>query len=275
MDKLTPLYIVAPRAWLCELAQEDGTTRTQLVDADPAGYLGKKGRRPMPKASRRVLISRVLTWLMGPGCEFCGCTGHTAEDGTAGTTTAFTAAAPRHSPPPAWTAWAPSCAARAEETPRGNQHDAAGVHGGVVRVRGQGKDTKAAVARVVKLNSRALAVLKRQKAYTFLAGEGVFGGPNHVGSWTDEKHVAKRCWAPTLKRLGMRYRVPYTTRHTYATLMLMEGMNAAFCARQMGHSVELFMRVCTRWLDGARDDLEMAKVERRLAARAGAVAQSG
>ena len=28
---------VRPRAWLCELAQEDGTTRTQFVEQDPDG----------------------------------------------------------------------------------------------------------------------------------------------------------------------------------------------------------------------------------------------
>jgi hypothetical protein len=63
-------------------------------DAALAGYLGKKGRRPMPEAARRVLISRVLTWLMGPGCEFCGCTGHIAQDGTAGTRSSRCAAPP-------------------------------------------------------------------------------------------------------------------------------------------------------------------------------------
>jgi integrase len=96
---------------------------------------------------------------------------------------------------------------------------------------------------VVKLNSRALAVLQRQKAHTFLADGAVFHCPNTGRAWTREEHMTRRFWAPTLKRLGMRYRVPYSTRHSYATMMLMAGMRPAFCARQMGHSLEMFIRV--------------------------------
>ncbi len=134
-------------------------------------------------------------------------------------------------------------------------------------VRGRAKGTKTNVARVVKLNSRALAVLQRQKAHTFLADGAVFHCPNTGRAWTREEHMTRRFWAPTLKRLGMRYRVPYSTRHSYATMMLMAGMRPAFCARQMGHSLEMFIRVYARWLDGASDDLEMARLEQSFAAK--------
>ena len=45
-----------------------------------------------------------------------------------------------------------------------------------------------------------------------------------------------------MKALGIRYRPPYNTRHTYATMMLMAGMTPAFCAKQLGHSVDIFLR---------------------------------
>lgn len=139
-------------------------------------------------------------------------------------------------------------------------------------VRGKAKaSTKTNFARVVKLNSRALAVLQRQKAHTFLSndeGDGaVFHCPNTGKAWTREEHMNRRFWAPTLKRLGIRYRVPYSTRHTYATMMLMAGMRPAFCARQMGHSLEVFIRVYARWLDGASDDLEMDRLEQSFGAK--------
>lgn len=36
------------RAWLCELAQEDGTTRTQIVEQDPAGLRWNDAGEPSP-----------------------------------------------------------------------------------------------------------------------------------------------------------------------------------------------------------------------------------
>jgi hypothetical protein len=37
-----------PRAWLCELAQEDGTVRTQFVEEDPAGLRFNDAGEPSP-----------------------------------------------------------------------------------------------------------------------------------------------------------------------------------------------------------------------------------
>ncbi len=133
-------------------------------------------------------------------------------------------------------------------------------------VRGIQKDrTKTNVARTVKLNSRALAALTRQKAHTFLAGGAVFTDPRYGTPWVDERAFRRSFWTPSLKRLGTRYRRPYNMRHTYATAMLMAGMNDAFCAGQMGHSVEVFHRTYAKWIDGVRDDLEMARLEGSIA----------
>ncbi|TYB33096.1 MAG: tyrosine-type recombinase/integrase [Flexistipes sinusarabici] len=43
-------------------------------------------------------------------------------------------------------------------------------------------------------------------------------------------------WKPTLEELGLRYRIPYNMRHTYATHALINGENLNFLARQLGHS---------------------------------------
>jgi integrase len=64
----------------------------------------------------------------------------------------------------------------------------------------------------------------------------------------------------------MAYRPPYNTRHTYATMMLMAGMTPAFCAGQMGHSVEIFLTTYAKWIPGAGDKAEMAKLEQTLGA---------
>lgn len=129
-------------------------------------------------------------------------------------------------------------------------------------VRGEEKDrTKTNVARPVLLNSRALASLKRQAEHTRIAGEHVFLDPRYGTAWGEERAFRRSYWTPALKALGIRYRKPYNTRHTYATMMLMAGMTPGFCAKQLGHSVEMFLRTYSKWLDGSQNDLEMQRME--------------
>jgi len=122
------------------------------------------------------------------------------------------------------------------------------------------KRTKTARTRTVFLNSRALAAFERQKAHTYLAGKHVFHDPRDGARWGGEPKF-RFYWLQTLKRLKIRHRKPYNTRHTYATMMLMAGMTPAFCAGQMGHSVEIFLRTYSKWIPGAGDQVEMAKLE--------------
>lgn len=125
--------------------------------------------------------------------------------------------------------------------------------------------TKTHKGRHVRLNSRAMAVLKAMKAHTFmLPGGWVFVDPRTGERWADDEGPRENFWRPTLKRLGIRYRSPYETRHTYATELLMAGVRPAFGAKQLGHSIEQFLRTYTKWIDGDADDLEMSKVEAAL-----------
>jgi hypothetical protein len=43
-------------------------------------------------------------------------------------------------------------------------------------------------------------------------------------------------WAPALRKAGVRYRKPYQTRHTYASMMLMAGRARYVGCEQMGHT---------------------------------------
>jgi integrase len=135
-------------------------------------------------------------------------------------------------------------------------------------VRGVEKDrTKTHVARQVRLNGHALAAIKAQAAHTRVKGEHVFLDPRYDAPWMEERAYRRSYWTPALKALGIRYRKPYNTRHTYATMMLMAGMTPAFCAKQLGHSVEMFLRTYSKWLDGGQDDLEMARIEAALSGK--------
>lgn len=133
-------------------------------------------------------------------------------------------------------------------------------------VRGRQKArTKTSTIRVVRLNSNALAALQAQREHTQLAGGAVFLDPRYGEPWNEERAFRRSYWTPTLKLLGIRYRRPYNCRHTYATAMLMAGVTPAFAARQLGHSIEMFLRTYARWLDGEQNDREMARIEATIA----------
>ena len=44
----------------------------------------------------------------------------------------------------------------------------------------------------------------------------------------------------------------------------MSSMNHSFCARQLGHSVEVFQKTYSTWIDGPQDDIEMGLLEANL-----------
>lgn len=137
------------------------------------------------------------------------------------------------------------------------------------KVRGEQKDTKTSVARTVILNSRAREAIKRQRALSQVSGGSVFLDPRTGKAWEKEQPFRQNFWSHALKALEIRYRRAYNMRHTYATAMLMAGMTPAFCARQLGHSKQVFFTTYSKWIDGERDELEMSRLEATLGAKSG------
>lgn len=123
------------------------------------------------------------------------------------------------------------------------------------------KKTKTSKARNVRLNSRAKAALTRQAKHTRIAGDHVWLDPRYGTPWLEERAFRRSYWTPMLKRLGIRYRPPNHMRHTYATMMLMAGRTPGWCATQMGHSIEMFLRTYSKWLHGDQDDREIDALE--------------
>ena len=131
----------------------------------------------------------------------------------------------------------------------------------VVNVYDEEQDsTKTSTARVVKLPREALAALLSQRRLTGSSGK-IFHDPYYNEPWLYHRITRAAFWTTTLKRLGIRHRRTYNTRHTFATIGLMAGVNPAFMARQLGHSLEMFFRVYAKWIDGQHDDRELAKME--------------
>lgn len=125
--------------------------------------------------------------------------------------------------------------------------------------------TKTSTARTVYLNSRAKEYIARQLEIIKSQDDGwLFHHPDHRTRWQDDKVPRSTYWEPTLRRLGIRARNPYQTRHTYATMMLMAGVTPAFAARQMGHSIQMFLHTYARWIDGDQNVMEMRKLEAQI-----------
>jgi integrase len=130
------------------------------------------------------------------------------------------------------------------------------------RSAGEEKDTKTSSVRDVELNRMALNAIIGQKAHTFLANEYIFHVPGENRAWPDERTQRRRYWIPALKKLGIRHRRMYQTRHTYATLNLMAGANPMWVARQLGHaSMQMLLSVYSKWIDQADKSREKSKLD--------------
>jgi len=104
--------------------------------------------------------------------------------------------------------------------------------------------------RTVKLLPPALDALLAQKRHSFLADKEIFLNPLHGKPWDGDAPIRKQAWLPALKLAGLRYRNPYQTRHTYASMMLTAGESPIWLAQQMGHSdTAMIFRNYGRWIE--------------------------
>lgn len=106
--------------------------------------------------------------------------------------------------------------------------------------------------REVKLLQGAVEALMAQKAHTYLNGKEVFQNPQTLERWAGDQPIRKTLWQWALKKAGVRYRYPYQTRHTYASMMLSAGEHPMWVAGQMGHKDwTMIARRYGRWMPDA------------------------
>lgn len=129
-------------------------------------------------------------------------------------------------------------------------------------VEGEEKVTKTNRVRLIDLHDRALAALTRQKAHTFMLGREahVLHNPATGKPWPSPRDPRENYFKPALRALGIRSRDAYQARHTFATLLLMGGVNPFYISRQLGHaSLAMLLEVYGTWLEAADGGLQARK----------------
>lgn len=95
----------------------------------------------------------------------------------------------------------------------------------------------------------AIEAIKAQMKFTFENRNRVFHNPRTNQPWETDHQIRRTAWVHTIKKAGVRYRNPYQTRHTYASMMLSGGENIMWVASQMGHvDTEMVMRTYGKWI---------------------------
>ncbi|WP_232245578.1 tyrosine-type recombinase/integrase [Pseudomonas moraviensis] len=133
--------------------------------------------------------------------------------------------------------------------------------------------TKTRNGRQVTLNSRALHAIEqaeplaKQRALPSrrkrTESTYVFP-PTKNFEFIQQSSVTDKHFQAALTELGIRARRQYNCRHTYATMCLMAGMNPAFIATQLGHSVQMLLSTYARWINSSTDWGEFGKLENSL-----------
>jgi integrase len=122
-----------------------------------------------------------------------------------------------------------------------------------IRSEGEMPKTKSG-RRDVKLLAPALAALIAQKEHTYIAGDQIFNNPRTGKRWSGDLTI-RSAWKRALLLSKVRYRRPYQTRHTFASMMLTAGESPMWVAHQMGHKDwTMIARVYGKWIKDAQPD---------------------
>ena len=118
--------------------------------------------------------------------------------------------------------------------------------------------TKTDVARRVLVSERLAKILNALPS-RFRQGT-IF--TNQYGRRYQSGYHMNRRFREAHEKTGIRHREgPYPWRHTYASIGLTSGAEPAWLAAQLGHSLQMFYTVYSKWIDTAeRDQHELSKL---------------
>lgn len=130
--------------------------------------------------------------------------------------------------------------------------------------------TKTKAARMVMLNSRAMnalkmaekvAELRRSQKKRMKQDSPYVFPPTRISEYLQQPSLTDKFFKVAVEKLRIRGRRQYNCRHTYATMCLMAGMNPAFIANQLGHSVQMLLSTYAKWINSSTDWNELQKLE--------------
>lgn len=130
------------------------------------------------------------------------------------------------------------------------------VHGSVVRRRLKAT-TKTHSARRVVVPTWVRGLLR--DAPTRFAGGYIF--VNSRGAHYRDTDVLNDAWREAHRRARIPYRIPYTCRHTRAAELLSTGVDPADAAKQLGHTVEMFLRTYSEWIEEYHQNRDKRRFE--------------
>jgi integrase len=126
------------------------------------------------------------------------------------------------------------------------------------RVQGHEAGTKTKRSnREIHLHDNLVGVLKAHKPPSEEPENHLFVTPE--GTPIDESNFYKREWLPTLKRLNIRPRPFYNTRHSYTSFMLSIGAKLAFVSAQTGDSIKTLEARYAKYIPDADTGRELVE----------------
>jgi integrase len=105
--------------------------------------------------------------------------------------------------------------------------------------------TKTSVRRTVFVPTWAREILNAHTT-RFHGGHILLNSFNRPHLDTD---VFNGAWKTAHKKLRIPYRIPYVCRHSRAAELLSIGIEPGDAARQLGHSLEMFLRIYSEWIE--------------------------
>jgi len=105
--------------------------------------------------------------------------------------------------------------------------------------RGKRKSTKTNKSRMFALTSRVQGFLSNRKPVSASSEMFVFQSPK--GHPIDDHNFRNRAWKPILERVGVAYRMPRNSRHTFVSHAIDQGLTLAEVSEITGHSPRTLM----------------------------------
>jgi integrase len=118
-------------------------------------------------------------------------------------------------------------------------------------VRGVRKETKTNKDRSFKLSPRITGMLLARHTQDCKPDDLVF--PTIEGDAINTCNFRNREWKPVLETLGVEYRKPYNTRHTFISHALDKGINPLKVSHITGHDLETMFKNYAAHIEGIAD----------------------